>query len=382
MPTNQQRLYYADWLRILAVFLLIPFHTAIMFVPPGPITYIRDTHTALSMSLLSGFLWMWFMPLLFFIAGLSTFYALNIRTVNGFIMERQHKLLLPLGVGMITLIPVQSYFKAMNQKGFHGSFIDFYPQFFNSVAPQGNFEWGHFWFLAYLFVYSLLTLPLFLAWRKKDISRLNEPGGVFNGWLIYAPALILMFIEGVFRIKWPGYQNLINDWANFLVFLTFYIWGFVYAYDVAFAKKVAAKYRLSLLLAITTTLAILIVDLSGLQWVWSYNPKAILYQMLHGLNTWLWVIFLIGLGSSKLNVNNRFLKYANNVCFPYYVLHFVPVTIIGFYTIQLNLPVLVKFSIITISSVLATLVLYELFLKRIVWLRYAFGLNLTHKSKT
>jgi peptidoglycan/LPS O-acetylase OafA/YrhL len=42
MPTNRPRLYYADWLRILAVFLLIPFHTAIIFVPPGPLTYVRE----------------------------------------------------------------------------------------------------------------------------------------------------------------------------------------------------------------------------------------------------------------------------------------------------------------------------------------------------
>jgi len=41
-----------------------------------------------------------------------------------------------------------------------------------------------------------------------------------------------------------------------------------------------------------------------------------------------------------------------NACFSYYVLHFVPVTIIRFYTIQLNLPVWVKFCIITILSLL------------------------------
>jgi glucan biosynthesis protein C len=84
---------------------------------------------------------------------------------------------------------------------------------------------------------------------------------------------------------------------------------------------------------------------------------------------------LVGLGSSKLNFSNRFLKYANDACFPYYVLHLVPVTVIGFYVIQFNLPVLMKFSIITLLSILATVVLYELFLKRIRWLRWLFGLK-------
>ena len=321
MPANQQRLYYADWLRILAVFLLIPFHTAIMFVSPGPLTYVRDTHIAFSMILVHRFLWMWFMPLLFFVSGLSTFYALNFRKATKFIMERMHKLLLPLAVGTVTLVSVQSYFRAISQRGFRGSFIEFFPQFFNGIYPQGNFDWGHFWFLAYLFVYSLLALPLFLIWRKKDNLKPKEWNAhagesAANRWIIYTPALILMFIEAVFRIKWPGFQNLYNDWANFLFFLTFYIWGFVYARSEVFAKAVTGKYKRSMFFAMTSTLAIFILlYLSGVQFAWNYNLKTILYLMLDGLNTWLWVIFLVGLGSNKLNFNNRFLKYANDACY-------------------------------------------------------------------
>lgn len=373
MTNDPKRAYFADWLRILAVFLLIPFHTAIAFVH-GPICYVKDAHTSVSMSILSGFIGMWFMPLLFFVAGISAYHALDLRGRERFIRERLQKLMRPLGMGIIFIIPVLSYFRAL-QQGFKGSFLSFYPRFFSGIYPNGNFEWGHLWFLAYLFVYTLLTLPLFMNWKRKEPKPFNHLTRVSKGWAIYGPGLLFMLIEAVFRINWPGLQTLVNDWANFFSYLFLYIGGFIFAQSETIAKEVGNKYKASLCFAILTTLTIFFLDISKVMFVWSYNWKTIIYLMLHGLNTWLWVLFLVGYGSQRLNFTNRFLRYANDACFPYYILHYLPVTVIGFYITKLPLPIVLKFGITTLTSIAMTLILYEVLFKRINLVRIAFGMK-------
>lgn len=373
MP-EKERIWFIDWLRILAVFLLIPFHTAIAYVY-GPSCYVKGPMTSMSMKLISSFIGMWFMPLLFLISGISTFYSLKKRNVTAFIGERLLKLMLPLGVGSITVIPVLTYYWAL-QQGFGSSFFRFYPKFFSSY-----FNWGHFWFLPYLFVYALVTLPLFIYWKNKPSRFIGDLISKTNGWAIYLPLLWFILVEAFLRVKWPGNQTLINDWANFLYYLALYLLGFLYSQHQSFAKAVMGKFPVSLTMAVSTTLIIFYIDLSEVNIIWSYNPKTLLVLMLHGINTWFWLLALIGLGSKRFSFSNRFLKYANDACFPYYILHYLPVTIIGYYIVNQHLPVGIKFGIVTLASILITILLYEILFKRVNVIRILFGLQPLSKDE-
>ena len=55
----------------------------------------------------------------------------------------------------------------LSPRDFDGSYLAFYPHYFEGVYPQGNFSWHHLWFLAYLLVFSLAALPLFLYLRAE-----------------------------------------------------------------------------------------------------------------------------------------------------------------------------------------------------------------------
>jgi glucans biosynthesis protein C len=372
--SDKKRIYFVDWLRILAVFLLIPFHSAIAYVQ-GPVCYVKSAVTSVDMMIISSYIGMWFMPLLFFISGISTLYSLQIRSSATFIRERLLKLMLPLGVGIITIVPILSYYRA-RQHGFLGSFFSFYPKFFTSgIYPNGYYEWAHFWFLPYLFVYAIITLPLFTVWMNKEFCFIDRLILKSKGWIIYSPVLVFMFIEAVFRVNWPGLQNLYNDWANFWFYLALYIIGFIYSRNESLAKAIKDKFIFSLSIAVTTTVAIFLIDLSKAHIIWSYNVKAIFYLMLHGINTWFWVLGFIGFGSRWLNFTNKFQKYANDACFPYFVLHYLPVTIIGYYIVNQNLSVIMRFSIVNILSIITTLVLYQFLFKKNNFIRVLFGLK-------
>jgi hypothetical protein len=232
------RLAYLDWLKFFVVLSLAPFHAALSFTGMG-VVYVYDTpirdaflngtfHGArgpLAMQLFTVFLDNWFMHLLFLISGVGAAVSLRKRTSGRFIGERANRLLLPLLLGTLIVISFQAWLRALSFGTFAGSFFSFYPHFFNGIstgpASRFNFDYGQLWFLLYLFVFSLVALPLFQRVnRHGDSSRILAAARRFSfGAAILLPALWTGLLEAALRPGWPGYQNLINDWANFSVYL-------------------------------------------------------------------------------------------------------------------------------------------------------------------
>jgi len=76
-------------------------------------------------------------------------------------------------------------------------------------SSSGNFEWSHLWFVIHLSSFHWLptTLSAFERGRAHLLSKLSV--GMEN-----LSNLSLAAIEGALRSRWPGYQNLYDDWAN------------------------------------------------------------------------------------------------------------------------------------------------------------------------
>lgn len=87
-----------DWLRILAVLLLIPFHTARIFDPFDPF-YVKNAErsTALGYGAIK-VLHPWHMPLLFLLAGAATWFAIGFRSGGQYVRERFTRLLVLFGM--------------------------------------------------------------------------------------------------------------------------------------------------------------------------------------------------------------------------------------------------------------------------------------------
>ena len=76
------RQHYIDWLRVLAVLLLFPFHVSRVFNTDDPF-YVKAAHLSGPLSDALNFISVWHMPLLFVLAGASTFFALGKRSARG-----------------------------------------------------------------------------------------------------------------------------------------------------------------------------------------------------------------------------------------------------------------------------------------------------------
>ena len=105
---------YIDWLRIFGIFLLFPFHAARVF-DSREFNYIHSDATSSVGEAFMDIIWPWFMPLMFLIAGVATWYALQKRDAGQYVKERILRLFIPLVLGIVLIVPIQGYMARLQQ---------------------------------------------------------------------------------------------------------------------------------------------------------------------------------------------------------------------------------------------------------------------------
>jgi acyltransferase-like protein len=198
VPTKHERLFYLDWLRMLAVLAVFSYHTW----RPFDITdwHIKNAQQSLGVTIVMILVALWGMPLFFVLAGAASWFALRSRTGSQFLRERSLRLLVPLVVAFLLFSPLQAYLEALNHGAFAGSFLAFVPWFLAQPQIGWHAPWisypYHLWFLEFLWIVSVLALPLFLYLRSpaggRVIDRLTvwcaRPGGI----LLFILPLVLV----------------------------------------------------------------------------------------------------------------------------------------------------------------------------------------------
>jgi fucose 4-O-acetylase-like acetyltransferase len=92
-----------DWVRVLAVLLLVPFHAARIFDIFETFYVKNDTLSPWLSHIVVFFLNKWHMPLLFLLAGASSWYALRFRSGARYLGERLKRLPVPFVFGTLVL---------------------------------------------------------------------------------------------------------------------------------------------------------------------------------------------------------------------------------------------------------------------------------------
>jgi glucans biosynthesis protein C len=363
-PARTDRQSYIDWLRVGAMFLLVFYHTGRLFDYPG--WHIKNADLSPVIEGFNRFLDIWHMPLFFLLAGASVWLALANRTPGAFTRERVLRILVPLIFGMLIIVPPQVYIQRIFEGDFSGSFFSWYPHTFQGTfsmdnPASGNLSWHHLWFLAYLFVFSLLLLPLFAYWhnpqRRPLMARLTELLGK-PGWLLL-PAVPLILVDVTLRpIYGYGNQNLIADWANFLFYILVFFYGFWLVsssrmLEIIRENRYRALYTAIILILI---LFVLMVNFFG----WPANILDTVYLFLHGPTCWCWLIAIFGIGRELLNFSNRVLRYASDAVLPVYILHQTLIVVFGYYVIQWNTGIAPKYFFIVFTVLAGSLIIYEL----------------------
>src|SRR3954463_7108306 len=111
------RRYDIDWLRVIAIGLLLIYHVAIGFQRWGiMIGFIANEKAWDSLWIPMAMLNIWRIPLLFFVSGMGVYFALQNRNLKQLLAERAGRILIPYVFGMFAIFPVsvflwQRYYK-------------------------------------------------------------------------------------------------------------------------------------------------------------------------------------------------------------------------------------------------------------------------------
>lgn len=369
-----QRRHELDWIRVLAFSLLILFHTGMMFNTWA--WHVKNNQTIGWLEPIMGFLHQWRIPLLFFVSGSATWYMLGKYSVGRFVVERTKRLLLPLLFGMFVVVPPQVYFERLFQ-GQTYSFAAFYSTIFQWVPyPDGNLSWHHLWYLPYIFMFSLMALPLLVFFKR---GRGRRWLGTFQDFVSKGNRVYLLFLpvavsEIALRPFWPhDANNLLGDWAQFAGMLIIFVLGFGLVESPSLWEALAGKRWRSLALACTGFAFVLFsweLDVKDPP-VWLMS----VYFFFRSLNMWLWIVAGLGLARQYLMFSNKTLEWAKDAVYPFYILHQTITVSVGFYLAPLDMAVGLKFLLLALATFGGCWLLYEGLIKRINLLRVCFGLK-------
>jgi fucose 4-O-acetylase-like acetyltransferase len=148
----------------------VSYHSALIFCNDG-IFPLRSGEDSELLSCFSGIVDPWHMPLLFVLSGAGTWFVLRFRKAGQYARERAGRLLVPLVFETLLIVPPQVYLQRLQEGRFEGVFFVFYPHFFDGIYPQGIFTWNHLWFVAYVLVFSLMALPVFIRHGQEPGQR-------------------------------------------------------------------------------------------------------------------------------------------------------------------------------------------------------------------
>ena len=373
------RRYDLDWLRVLAILAIFLFHNTRFFD-----TYdwgIKNATTYAFVDVWNGFATIWGMPLILVISGASVFYSLGKVGAGQYLKGILARLLLPLIVGILTHVAFQVYLENLHEGKFNGSFLDFYPHYFEGMyAFGGNFAWMglHLWYLEALFIFSVLLLPLFWWLRKRVTGQrvlkvagdlLARPGAP----LLFALPVILLILT--LDPKTWGIREL-GGWSVF-IYPCFLVSGLVIVSHERLQASIRQTRWLSLGEGVGLSVGYLLLRFSP---ALAFPMKATLADTLLSLACWSWLLAVFGFGFRHLDRNKPFLKYANEAALPFYILHQTAIVSLGYLVVQWAIPDGLKFVFILAVSFVITLGLYESLVRRNNLMRILFGMKPRRRS--
>lgn len=334
------RKHYIDNIRNIAILLLFPVHTFMIWNDFGSGFYIWLGENKI-LSTLIVLVNPWFMPILFVLAGMSARYALEKRTAKEFIVQRIRKLLIPFISGMLFLVPVQTLYARKYFNHFEGGILENWKYFFTHLTDfsgyDGAFTPGQLWFILFLFLISMISILLFRYLPYKKVSSKIVKLPVAAVFLLFIP-IWLMYYLGNF-----GGFSIGKDLALFLI-------GYYVLSNDVVMEKIEKNIKWIAGLCIIGTVALV-----ALYYCFSYYGD--LWINYIGWNS---ILVLLVFGKRKLNKRTKFTDYFNKASYPIYILHQSILVAVAYYVVQISDVLLIQLLGICFGSFILTIALYHL----------------------
>ncbi len=268
----------------------------------------------------------WFMPLMFLLAGASSFFSLAKRGYGKFIKERFIRLGIPFVIGLIVINPVLSYIADVTHNGYEGSFFAHYAVFFTKYTDlsgyDGGFALAHLWFLLVLIVISLISCVV-IKLIPQNRTALRITG-------------IVLAVLGVacFDVKLLG--------KPLITYLCVYLLGYYFFSKKEFVRKVAS-FRLQfavIFFIVAVTNAALFVNSCG-------------FALLNNICNYSCLIFgvltAVSISYGYLDTTSGFMSFNAKISYFFYIIHFPAVVLFQYFLSLTGMNPLVNF-VLTLAA--------------------------------
>ena len=360
-----------DWLRVIAFGILIFYHIGMLYSVNWSF-HIKSQYQTAWVEGLMLLVNPWRMPLLWLISGVATRFFLSKLTNSEFIWQRSVRLLLPLLVGILLIVPPQLYCEMRYLGETDIGFWQFMRRFYlpeqalfaqHQAGIWPHIDVNHLWYLRELWQLTLgllLIIPLLHApLTERIILRLlQRPLWQVLG-LFALPSFMISVLFSETRIAQGGY---------------FLLLGYLLLWRAEFWQRLLSTTQQLLWLASAS--AIFLVLLYQL-W-WQHQPTEPVglvfgagYFALHQV---LCLCAILALAKRYLTRANRWLKYLAEAVYPCYLLHQTFLIVICFALTPYQLGPLGEPLLVVGGTIVGCLVGFES-IRRINWLRPLFGLR-------
>ncbi|HEY0062293.1 MAG TPA: acyltransferase family protein [Telluria sp.] len=329
MQAPTTRLFFLDWVRIIAFLLLILYHVGMYYVTWD--WHVKSPFASDAIEPLMIMSSPWRLSLLFLISGVAASFMLTKIGAGRFMRLRSVRLLVPLIFGMLVIVPPQAYFEVVEKVAYQGSYADFMRLY---VSGYGGFcrktdcldlpTWNHLWFVAYLWVYTLLlgAMIMLLGARFDRIAaRLTAS---LSGWkLIVLPVLVLGALRIALASHFPTTHNLTWDWYNHAHYLSVFLLGAMCARSRGIWQQMDALRWSALGMAFACWAAVVVYY--RLPETLTLHPDMqywrMLMRMVYMLCAWCAIVAVCGFAHRHLNRDSDSRAYLTEAVFPVYILH-------------------------------------------------------------
>lgn len=348
--TAIERRYDIDWLRVIAIALLLIYHIGIAFQPWGVfIGFIQNTDSLEWLWAPMSMLNIWRIPLLFFVSGMGVSFALKKRSWKQLFVERSKRILVPFLFGMVAIVPLH----VLLWQKYYSQDLSY------TLHPV------HLWFLANIFIYVILLAPLFFYMKKNREGKIGRwMDKLFRNPLGMLIMIALFVIEAI-AMNPESYATFSFAVHGFLVGFLAFLFGFILIYTGETSRRTVIKWKWAALIAgaILFTVRYALFDL-------------VAPNYLVAIESCLWIFAAFGFGFRYLNRPGKAVVYLSQAAYPVYILHMLFLYLGSALIMPLEISALLKFILIILFTFAGCMLTYELIIRRVNFIRPLFGLKI------
>ena len=369
-PTKGNRIHWMDNLRTVIIFLVVLYHAAGVYsLTFQSFWLVADPATSDVVGILNIILDVTVMPTIFFISGYLMPMSLRNKTGWGFLKSRFKRLIIPWAIAVLTLMPLYKviflYSRGLPQEHWT-TYFHFSPE---TITSQ---NW--LWFLPVLFLFNVLYVLLSKAKiRLPDISLKTAVVGTLLIGFVYS--VVIGMVVG-FR-HWTKTPLIDFETEKLLPYFLIFLLGALCFRNKVFEVK-PKKQAMYIVVSSIAWIPITVHIFSRIYWALSMGTLGEMVSPFVDRLIW-WLGFDLSVLCMVYLMVQSFWRYLdrtgwvwdelNRNSYGVYIIHVIVVGVIALPLLNVTLPAIVKFLILTVSAYVASNLIVGLYRRAMTSIR-------------